>query len=136
MEKLQIQQQTLSFMLDFGQKVSLESFQLWFVIFFPDRAFFFSKNRAYLRNWRDWKKNSQAIMDIIFGNFSTFLKNFDPLHVKRYLIPSIKHGIKPAWRGAKQLKDIMKAYFIAIRCSRLWLWVGCFIYFKLTPVFF
>ena len=129
-------------MLDFGQKVSLESFQLWFVIFFPDRAFFFSKNRAYLRKMnryprcRDWKKNSQAIIDIIFENFSTFKKNFDPLHVKRYLIPSIKHGIQPPWRGAKQLKDIMKAYFIVIRCSRLWLWVGCLICFKFTPVFF
>ena len=36
------------------------------------------------------------------------------------------------------LKDALKTYFFAnvICCSRLQLWVGCFIYFKFTHVFF
>ena len=65
-------------MFDLGQTVSLENFPILLVVFFPIEISLLSKNRAVSRNLnhyskcKEQNKNSQTILDIIFGNFATF----------------------------------------------------------------
>ena len=84
-------------MFNLGQTVSLESFPILLVVFFPIEISLLSKNRAVSRNLnhyskcREQNKNSQTILDIIFGNFGTFQKIFDSPQVNWDLISSLEN---------------------------------------------
>ena len=89
---------TLFLMFWFRSKVSLETFQLWLVVFFRNTPCFLIKNRAIFKNWnyllkcREQKKNSQKIVDQMFWNSKNFwtaglqtfclkISNFQKAHV-------------------------------------------------------
>ena len=64
----------------------------------------------------------------------TWLHNFTLL-VK--IIDKTTHSVQYFNLNLILVKDTMKTYFCyLIRCRRLELWIGYFIYFKITPVFF
>ena len=71
---------TFFVMLNFGQKVSLESFQLLVVVYFRTENFCLSKNRAISRDWNPYskcknqKKISQTVLNIILKLFNILAK--------------------------------------------------------------
>ena len=62
-------------MIDLGQKVSLESFQLLWVVFsqLEQKYDYFQKVQSLVKEWRATEKFSDNLVsDITFWNFSTF----------------------------------------------------------------